>query len=104
VPRVRLAVVVGAGLATGAAVALAGAVGFVGLVAAHLVRPWVGHDPGRAMLPAGLAGGVLLVLADTGVRVLPGPQELNLGVLAALVGAPAFIAIALRRAGGQTDA
>lgn len=92
--RQRLLVVVGAGLATGAAVAIAGAIGFVGIVAPHLVRPWVGHDPARSLLPSALLAGLLLVLADIGVRVLPTDAELKLGVLAALVGAPVFAAIA----------
>lgn len=95
--RQRLAVVVGAGLATGAAVGIAGAIGFVGIVAPHLVRSRAGHDPGRSLLPAALLAGLLLVLADMVVRVLPGPGELRLGVAAALAGAPVFVAIALRR-------
>lgn len=95
--RQRLAVVLGAGLATGAAVALAGAIGFVGIVAPHIVRPWVDHDPGRTLIPAGLLAGALLVAADIGVRLLPGTGELMLGVVAALFGAPVFFWIALRR-------
>ncbi|MBC7158520.1 MAG: iron ABC transporter permease [Porphyrobacter sp.] len=92
--RQRLLVVLGAGLATGGSVAIAGAIGFVGIVAPHLVRPWVGHDPARSLLPSALLAGLLLVLADIGVRVLPTDAELKLGVLAALVGAPVFAAIA----------
>lgn len=99
VRRQRLAVVVGAGLATGASIALAGAIGFVGIVAPHLVRPWVGHDPGRSILPSALLGGLLIVLADIGVRVLPTTGELRLGVVAALIGAPMFAVIAMRRRG-----
>ena len=97
--RQRLAVVVGSGLATGAAVALAGAIGFVGIIAPHLVRPWVGHDPARTLLPAALLGALLLVAADIGVRLLPTQTELQLGVVAALVGAPAFVWIILQRRG-----
>jgi iron complex transport system permease protein len=96
-PRQRLLVVLGAGLATGGAVALAGSIGFVGIVAPHLVRPAVGHDPARSLLPAALLGALLLVLADTLVRVLPTGTELRLGVVAALVGAPLFVRIALQR-------
>ena len=95
--RQRLTVVVGAGLATGAAVAVAGAIGFVGIVAPHLVRGWVGHDPARSLLPSALLGGLLLLAADLAVRLLPGEGELHLGVMAALVGAPAFAWIAARR-------
>lgn len=94
--RQRLLVVLGGGLASGAAVALAGAIGFVGLVAPHLVRPWVRHDPARTLLPAALLAGLLLLLADIGVRLLPTQGELRLGVVAALFGAPAFVWIALR--------
>lgn len=99
--RQRLAVVLGAGLATGAAVALAGTIGFIGIVAPHLVRPLTAHDPARSLLPAGLLGGVLLVLADLGVRTLPTSVELNLGVVAALIGAPAFAWIAAQRRTGH---
>lgn len=95
--RQRLLVVLGTGLATGASVALAGAIGFVGIVAPHLVRPWVGHDPGRSVLPSALLAGLLLVLADIGVRLIPTTNELRLGVVAALVGAPLFVLIAARR-------
>lgn len=95
--RQRLAVVVGAGLATGAAVSIAGAVGFVGIVAPHLVRPLVDHDPARTLLPSALLGGLILVLADIAVRLAPTHTELKLGVVAALIGAPAFVWIALKR-------
>ncbi|MEM9304382.1 MAG: iron ABC transporter permease [Pseudomonadota bacterium] len=95
--RQRLLVVVGAGLATGTAVALAGAIGFVGIVAPHLVRPFVAYDPARSLLPSALLAGVILVIADIGVRLLPTTNELKLGVVAALIGAPAFIWIAMRR-------
>lgn len=94
--RTRILVVLGAGLLTGASVALAGAIGFVGIVAPHLVRPLVGHDPARGLLPSALLAGAILVLADIGVRLAPGAAELNLGVLAALLGAPAFAWIAAR--------
>ena len=95
--RQRIAVVVGAGLATGASVALAGAIGFVGIVAPHLVRPVVNHDPARSLLPSALLAGLILVLADIAVRLLPTTSELKLGVVAALIGAPAFIWIAVQR-------
>lgn len=95
--RQRLAVVIGAGLATGAAVALAGAIGFVGIVAPHLVRPLVGHDPARSLLPSALLAGLFLVAADIGVRLIPTDNELKLGVVAALIGAPLFVLIAARR-------
>ncbi len=89
--RVRLQTIFGAAFAVGGGVAVSGAIGFVGLVAPHLVRPLVGHDPGRLLLPSALAGALLLVLADIGVRVIPGDTELKLGVVTALLGAPFFL-------------
>lgn len=94
--RQRLAVILGAGLATGAAVSLAGAIGFVGIVAPHLVRPFVGYDPARLLVPSALLGALVLILADIGVRLLPTDSELRLGVVAALIGAPIFVWIASR--------
>ncbi len=95
--RARLLVVVGAGLATGAAVSIAGTIGFVGIVAPHLVRPLVRHDPARTLAPSALLAGFMLVAADIGVRTAPTDVELKLGVVAALLGAPVFAWIAARR-------
>jgi len=95
----RILVVLGAGLATGASVALAGAIGFVGIVAPHIIRPFVGHDPARSLIPSALLAGLILVLADIGVRLMPTTNELKLGVVAALIGAPAFIWIAMQKRG-----
>jgi len=91
--RTRHAVVVGVALGVGAAVAVAGAISFVGLVAPHLVRRMVGSDPGQVMLPAALAGSALLMAADIGVRLVPGPVEIKLGVVTALIGVPFFLAM-----------
>ncbi len=95
--RQRIWTVLGAGLATGASVALAGAIGFVGIVAPHIIRPFVRHDPARSLIPSALLGGLILVVADIFVRILPSTNELKLGVVAALIGAPAFIWIAMQR-------
>lgn len=92
----RWRIVSGAALLVGASVALAGAVGFVGVVAPHLARPLVRHDPARTILPAALIGGAALAFADLVLRLLPFSQELKLGVAAALIGAPAFILIVAR--------
>jgi len=94
--QVRLLAIAGAALLTGASVALAGAIGFVGIVAPHLARPFFRHDPGAALAPSALIGGALLALADLFIRLLPFAQELKLGVAAALIGAPAFVFIAAR--------
>jgi len=99
--RQRLFVVVGAGLATGASVSIAGAIGFVGIVAPHLVRPFVQYDPARSILPSALLAGVFLAVADILIRIAPTQNELKLGVVAALIGAPAFIWIAIHR--GRTN-
>lgn len=93
----RIFTVLGAGLATGASVALAGAIGFVGIVAPHLIRPFVGHDPARSLVPSALLAGLILVVADIGVRIIPTTNELKLGVVAALIGAPVFVWIAMQR-------
>ncbi|MEM1152139.1 MAG: iron ABC transporter permease [Pseudomonadota bacterium] len=93
----RIFTVLGAGLATGASVALAGAIGFVGIVAPHLIRPFVGHDPARSLIPSALLAGLILVVADICVRLIPTSSELKLGVVAALIGAPVFIWIAMQR-------
>lgn len=94
--RVRFFLVAGTGLAVGAGVAVTGAIGFVGLVVPHLLRPLVGHQP-RRLLPASLLGGMALLLAaDIGVRLIPTQLELKLGVLTALVGAPFFLALVLK--------
>ena len=96
-PRTRLFVIIGTGLITGAAVSVAGAIGFVGIVAPHLIRPLVNHDPGRLLWPSALTGGIIIVVADIFVRLIPTSSELKLGVVAALIGAPAFIWIAVKR-------
>lgn len=94
--RTRLMTIIGAGVATGASVALAGAIGFVGIAAPHLVRPFVGYDPGRSIIPSAILGAILVLAADLIVRTLPTPVELQLGVIIAILGAPMFIWVALR--------
>ncbi|MDF1687014.1 MAG: iron complex transport system permease protein [Parvibaculaceae bacterium] len=89
--RLRLQVIFGAALSVGASVAICGTVSFIGLIAPHLVRPLTQHDPGRLLLPSGLLGALILVLADIAVRIAPGAIELKLGVVTALLGAPFFL-------------
>jgi iron complex transport system permease protein len=91
--RTRLAVVTGVALGVGAAVAVSGSIGFVGLVAPHLVRRAAGSDPTRVMLPAALTGAALLVAADVAVRIVPSAIELKIGVVTALIGVPFFLAM-----------
>jgi iron complex transport system permease protein len=94
--RTRLTAMLGATLAVGAAVSVSGVIGFVGLVAPHLVRPLVDQRPGATLWPAALAGATLLLLADVAVRWINFGPELMLGVLTALVGAP-FLILLIRR-------
>ena len=96
--RSRDAAVAGAALLTGASVALAGVIGFVGLAAPHLVRGSVSDDPARTLAPSAMAGAILLTLADLLARVIPTEEELRLGVVTALFGAPLFALIAWRAA------
>ena len=96
VARTRLWVVLGVAVGVGASVAVAGAIGFVGLVCPHLVRPLVGHDPGRLLLPSALAGACLLTAADAATRVIPSTTDIKVGVLTALIGVPFFLALIVR--------
>ena len=90
-----------ASLATAAAVTQAGAIGFIGLIVPHLVRLTTGNDQ-RLLLPASvLAGGSLLVIADTLARTMLAPQQLPVGVLTALIGVPAFLFLLSRATPGR---
>lgn len=89
--RLRLTVVLGTAAVVGAATAVAGAVGFVGLVVPHLLRALVGARPSRLLPASALGGAALILAADTATRVLAPERDLKLGVLTALVGAPFFL-------------
>jgi iron complex transport system permease protein len=93
----RLRVILGVAAGVGAGVAVSGTIGFIGLVAPHLVRPFLRHDPGRLLLPSALAGAALLTAADIAVRLIPSQSEIKVGVLTALIGAPFFIALIFTR-------
>ncbi len=96
VSRLRLGVYIVASLATAAAVTQAGSIGFIGLIVPHLVRLAVGNDQ-RLLLPASvLAGGSLLLVADTLARSVLAPQQLPVGVLTALIGVPVFLFLLTR--------
>jgi iron complex transport system permease protein len=97
VNRLRYAIFLLASLATAASVTTAGSIGFIGLVVPHLVRLVTGNDQ-RLLLPASaLAGGALLMLADTLARTLIAPQQLPVGVLTALIGVPVFLFLLSRQ-------
>jgi iron complex transport system permease protein len=91
-PRRLLALLVlGIGLTVGASVAVAGIIGFVGLVVPHLVRPLTDRLPSSLILPSALAGACLVLAADSIVRILPLVTELRLGIALSLIGAPFFL-------------
>ena len=89
--RTRWLAVLGVATGVGAATAVAGAIGFVGLVVPHILRPLVGAQPSRLMLASGLGGAALLLAADVVVRLVSPHDDLKLGVLTALIGAPFFL-------------
>jgi len=94
--RTRVLTLLGVGLAVGAATSVTGSIGFIGLVAPHLVRPFVGHQPSRTLLPSALLGAALLICADIVTRLLTTQNELRLGVVTSLIGAPFFFWLVLR--------
>lgn len=95
--RTRGLIILGVALGVGAAVAVSGAIGFIGLVAPHLVRGAVGHDPTRTLHASALAGAALLLAADCAVRLAPATSDLKVGVITALVGAPFFLYLIARQ-------
>lgn len=101
VERVRLLVVLAASLATAAAVSFAGVIGFVGLVVPHVVRLVWGGDYRRLLQLSILGGATLLLISDVLARVLMAPQEIPVGVITALCGAPFFLWV-LRRSKNQS--
>lgn len=96
VMRLRILVILGVALGTGASVAVAGTISFIGLVAPHLMRAVVGPDPTRLLLPSALAGAVLLMLADIAVRLIPASSDIKVGVLTSIIGVPFFLLLILR--------
>ncbi|MBN9435771.1 iron ABC transporter permease [Bosea sp. (in: a-proteobacteria)] len=92
----RARLIGGAALAVGASVAVTGAIGFVGLVVPHLLRPLVGHRPGRLLLVSGFGGAILTLAADIALRLMPIRPELKLGVVTALIGAPFLFSLIQR--------
>jgi iron complex transport system permease protein len=88
--------VIGVALATGAATAAAGAISFVGLVVPHLLRPFTGYRPSQLILPSALGGAALVAASDVLVRSIDPGEQLRLGVVTALLGAPFFLWLILR--------
>lgn len=94
--RLQLWLIAGVGLTVGSGVAVAGIVGFVGLMVPHLVRPFTDRRPSSLIVPSALAGALLVLAADSLCRVLPLVTELRLGIALSLVGAPFFLWLLLR--------
>lgn len=89
--RLRLSLVVGTSCVVGAATAVAGAIGFVGLVVPHILRPFVGGRPSRLLWASALGGAALVLAADIAVRLILPTRDLKIGVVMALIGAPLFL-------------
>src|ERR1700682_3547291 len=96
VGRLRLLVISGVALGVGGAVAVTGTIGFIGLVAPHLMRPLIGHDPTRLLVPSALAGSALLLSADIAVRIIPSTSDIKVGVLTSIIGVPFFLYLIMR--------
>ena len=94
--RTRFAVVAGTALSVGAATAVTGIIGFVGLLVPHVLRPFAGHRPGLLLPASALAGAAFLPVADTGLRLAQPWMDLRIGVLTALIGAPFFVWLVLK--------
>jgi iron complex transport system permease protein len=96
VGRLRLLVIAGVALGVGGAVAVSGTIGFIGLVAPHLVRPLIGPDPARLLIPSALIGAALLLAADIAVRIIPSTTDIKVGVLTSIIGVPFFLYLIVR--------
>ena len=94
--RLLWLLILGIGLTVGAGVAVAGIIGFVGLIVPHLVRPLTDRRPSQLIVPSALAGALLVLVADSIVRILPLVTELRLGIALSLLGAPFFLWLLLR--------
>jgi iron complex transport system permease protein len=96
VGQLRLLVIIGVALGVGGAVAVTGSIGFIGLVAPHLMRPLIGHDPARLLVPSALTGSALLLAADIAVRIIPSTSDIKVGVLTSIIGVPFFLYLVVR--------
>lgn len=94
--KTRLRLLIGTAIGVGGAVAVTGAIGFVGLIVPHLIRPLTDRSPSAILLPSAIGGAALLTLADLGVRIIPTTNELKLGVVTAFLGVPVFLVHLMR--------
>ncbi len=85
--------ILGIGFTVGASVAVTGIIGFVGLVVPHLMRPFTDERPSNLLIPSAIAGAILILLADSIIRIMPSVSELRLGIAMSLLGAPFFLGL-----------
>ena len=97
VSLIRFVVILAVAMGVGASVAVAGSISFIGLVAPHLMRPLVQHDPARLLLPSALTGAALLLVADIAVRIIPSTTDIKVGVLTSIIGVPFFLFMIVRQ-------
>ena len=100
VARAKTVLLIASSLATAAAVAFSGIIGFVGLVVPHVMRLWFGADYRRLILLSVISGATALIFSDVIARVVLAPQEIPVGIVTALAGAPFFLWV-LRRSKNQ---
>lgn len=94
--RLQWLIVLGVGLTVGGSVAIAGIIGFVGLMVPHMMRPLVDDRPSALLIPSAMAGAILVILADSLVRLPPSTAEMRLGIAMSSLGAPFFLALLFR--------
>jgi iron complex transport system permease protein len=97
ISRLRWLIIAGVGMGVGASVAVSGVVGFVGLIVPHVMRSFFGEKPSSILWPSAVGGAILTLTADALVRLAPGAGEIKLGILMAVLGAPFFFLLLLRR-------
>jgi iron complex transport system permease protein len=93
----RFKIIAGSALAVGAATAVTGAIGFIGLIVPHVLRPHVSESPGRLLLPSLFGGAAMVLVSDVALRLLEPKGDLRLGVLSALIGAPFFLWLVVKK-------
>lgn len=99
VKTLRAKVILGASLGVGGVTAIIGMVGFIGLLSPHIVRPFVGNEPRRTLIWSPVVAAALVLAADIAIRLLPTTNELRLGVVTTLIGAPLFLYVVFKRFG-----
>jgi len=96
-------IIVGIALCIGPLTAMGGTIGFVGLIVPHILRHFLKVKPSDLLLPSALGGAFLCLVADIVVRLLPTHTEIKIGVITALLGAPFFLFLILKKKGSSHD-